>query len=64
MWLDLFKACVALTWMYLIVYFMRQKLAVMSPADAATAKRKFLVGMLAAAALIGALTLVLLRVSP
>lgn len=63
MWLDLFKAAVAIACMYVTVRMFRGQLAGMSPTDAAIAKRKFVIGMLAAAALIGALTLLLLRVS-
>lgn len=64
MWLDLFKAAAAILCIYVTVRVFRQQLAAMTPADAAIAKRKFLIGMIAAAAAIGALTLVLLRTSP
>jgi hypothetical protein len=56
MWLDFFKACVALAWMYFVVRPVRLQLVKMTPADAAIAKRKFLIGMIFTA-LIGGLTL-------
>ena len=58
---DVFKAALAIACVYLAVRVFRGQLAVMTPTDAAIAKRKFVIGLLAAAFLTGALTLVLLR---
>jgi hypothetical protein len=64
MWLDLMKAVVAVACIIGTLHWFRGQLAAMEPPERLKAKRKFLVGMVAAAALIGAMTLVLLRLSP
>ena len=61
--MDGLKALVALTVCVAIVIRFRRQLAAMPPEDAARAKRKFALGMLAAAILIAAILVILLQTS-
>ena len=64
MWLDLVKAALAIVCMFVAARLLRARLAEMEPAEAARAKRNIWLGMLAAAAFTGALTVYFPSLSP
>ena len=63
MLMDALKALAAVAVCIGIVVWFRRQLAAMPPEDAARAKRKFALGMLAAAILIAAILVILLQTS-
>lgn len=58
------KAVVAVVCIICTIHWFRGQLAALEPPERLKAKRKSLVGMVAAAALMSDMTLVLLRLSP